>query len=334
MKNAILASFTLLNILCLGQVPSIELITNCNNNSVGRPPTVGDREFLVRFNIDWPGDDEEKLIFFTVPNYITGEQNLRSSNQLAHRGENYVLIHHNNIQPIIGYTYFQEWYTRLAFRHGEDFIYSEFLIPITEPAPIIEGSWLTTNVDSVSFSYIQHAQLTEALGWGNILDICPEYRLILIKRATDSSGETVFTDTVFITPGIPIEEADGFLYTGKSTELCLELEMQRVHLADSAHFEPQTIITVDGGCISVGTPTTVSESEVVVGNQPRISPNPTTGQEVRILGAMPSSKWNVFSASGKLVLTGSGHMIDVSLLPPSVYVVNIEGGATVRLVRQ
>lgn len=318
-----------------GQVPpSIELLMSCDDGTIGTPPTTGDREFLVRFNIDWPGDDEEKLIFFTVPNYITGEQNLRSSNQLAHRGENYIVIQHDDVDPVSGSSYFQEWYTRLAFRYGEEFIYSELFIASTEPAPVLEGSWLLVSGDSVSFSYREHTELSEALGWGNILDICPEYRLILIKRATDSSGETVFTDTVFITPGIPIEEADGFLYTGKSTELCLELEMQRVHLADSAHFEPQTIITVDGGCISVGTPTTVSESEVVVGNQPRISPNPTTGQEVRILGAMPSSKWNVFSASGKLVLTGSGHMIDVSLLPPSVYVVNIEGGATVRLVRQ
>ena len=316
-----------------GQVPpSIELLRTCEDGTIGTPPTTGDREFLVRFNIDWPGDDEQKLLYYTVPNNNTGLPNLVSSGQLFHRGQNYIVIQHDDVDPVSGSAYFQEWHTKLAFRYGEEFIYSELFIASTEPAPVLEGSWLPTSGDSVSFSYEEHTELSEALGWGWILGICPEYELILIKRVTDSDGETVFTDTVFLTPGIPVDEEDGFLYTGNSTELCLELEMQRIHLADSVHFEPQTIITVDGGCI--GSSTAISESEGVAENQTRIFPNPTTGREVRILGAIPSSKWSVFSTSGSLVLTGAGQMIDVSTLSSGVYVVNIEGGATVRLVRQ
>lgn len=317
----------------VGQNPSIQLLFNCEDDFIGRPPTTGGREFLVRFNINWPGDEEEKLIYYNVPNHQTGWANRISSGQFVHRGENYILIHHDDVQPVIGSTYWQEWHSRLSFYHNGNFIESQLFIPQTEPDPIVYGEWLPAHGDSVSFSYGEHSQLMETLGWGSIPDICSEYELILIKSVTNVDGEPVFTDTVFVTPGLSINEEDGLQYTGELTELCLKMEMQRVHLSSSPHFEPQTVVVVDGGCISVGSPTTITETSV--DNQVRIFPNPTTGQEVRILGTTSTSKWSVFATSGKLVFSGDGELIDTSLLSPGVYVVNIEkSGGVVRLIRQ
>lgn len=313
-------------------VPSVQLLFDCEDDFVGRPPTTGGREFLVRFNINWPGDEEEKLIYYNVPNHQTGWADRISSGQFVHRGENYIVIQHDDIQPVVGSTYWQEWHSRLSFYHDGGFIESQLFIPQTEPAPVVYGEWLPAHGDSVLFSYGEHSQLMETLGWGSIPDICPEYELILVKSVTNVDGEHIFTDTVFVAPGLPMSEEDGFSYTGELTELCLEVNMQRVHLSSSPHFEPQTVVVVDGGCISVGSPTTITETSI--DNQVRVFPNPTTGQEVRILGTTSTSKWSVFTTSGKLVFSGNGELINTSPLSSGVYIVNIESVGVVRLIRQ